>query len=134
MNAEQMREALAADFRTKRSTLESVEVPEIGDGFKLYFYRKMDVRTLELLAPHIMPPNLNIITASFVAFVMAARDQDGKRLYTAQDLDAMRSGKSPIDPELVVTIVDRMGLLKGDDLSIEDEVKKSLSGEISAEK
>lgn len=134
MNAEAIRSALAEDFRAKRSTLESVDVPELGEGVKLYFYRRVDVRTMEMLAPYITPgmESFNIVTANLIAFVMCACDEDGKRIYSAQAIDEIRRGKVGIDIDLVCTVVDRMGVLRGEDHpNLEAEVKKPLKVETS---
>lgn len=129
-----IRELLKQDFLEKRKELRSIEVPELGDGVKVYFYTTAEVGALEAMAPYLAGPSANFVTANLVAFVMFARDEQGQRLYSRAAIREMQAGKMPIDPDLVIRIVDRMGVMKGEELSVEAEMGKSSASDPNAEK
>lgn len=100
-----IKEAAVAHFASQREQLESIEVPEWGG--RLYFVRHPTVREYSEITKNVDEHGNLTAEASFTAFFLMTRKQDGTRLFFAQERSTI---DDRIAPEVVRRLVAEMGI------------------------
>lgn len=113
-----------AHFRGLRGELQSIEVPELGEGTKVYYYQKLTGAEMVEILPliNVVDPAKSDYRVVFKLFAAAARYETGKKLFTSVNYQEL---EDEWDFDLVNDLVGRMGLADRNIFGASDAAKKN---------